>query len=67
VSALFSNLICTLSLIVPPLAAIAVVHDKLTEVKMVAMPIAFTGFTFYIYQNYLDDLKVQRAREAQAE
>jgi hypothetical protein len=34
---------------------------------MVAMPIAFTGFTFYIYQNYLDDLKVQRAREAQAE
>jgi drug/metabolite transporter (DMT)-like permease len=67
VSSLFSNLISTLSLIVTPLAAIAVFHDKLTEVKMVAMPIAFTGFTFYIYQNYLDDLKVQRAREAQAE
>ncbi|CAL9232058.1 unnamed protein product, partial [Arabidopsis halleri] len=67
VSSLFSNLIGTLSLIVTPLAAIAVFHDKLTEVKMVAMLIASTGFAFYIYQNYLDDLKVQRAREAQAE
>ncbi|CAE6128154.1 unnamed protein product [Arabidopsis arenosa] len=67
VSSLFSNFIGTLSLIVTPLAAIAVFHDKLTEVKMVAMLIAFTGFAFYIYQNYLDDLKVQRAREAQAE
>ncbi|CAA0394161.1 unnamed protein product [Arabidopsis thaliana] len=67
VSSLFSNLIGTLSLIVTPLAAIAVFHDKLTEVKMVAMLIAFMGFGFYIYQNYLDDLKVQRAREAQAE
>lgn len=67
VSSLFSNLIGTLSLIVTPLAAIVVFHDKLTEVKMAAMLIAFTGFGFYIYQNYLDDLKVQRAREAQAD
>ncbi|CAH8272627.1 unnamed protein product [Arabidopsis lyrata] len=67
VSSLFSNFIGTLSLIVTPLAAIAVFHDRLTEVKIVAMLIAFTGFAFYIYQNYLDDLKVQRAREAQAE
>lgn len=67
VSSLFSNLIGTLSLIVTPLAAIVVFHDKLTEVKMVAMVIAFTGFSFYIYQNYLDDLKVQRARETQAD
>ncbi|CAL9232060.1 unnamed protein product [Arabidopsis halleri] len=67
VSSLFSNFIGTLSLIVTPLAAIAVFHDKLTEVKIVAMLIAFTGFAFYIYQNYLDDLKVQIAREAQAE
>ncbi|KAL1194844.1 putative purine permease 13 [Cardamine amara subsp. amara] len=66
VSSLFSNLIGTLSLIVTPVAAIAVFHDKLTEVKMVVMVIAFTGFGFYIYQNYLDDLKVQRARDAQA-
>ncbi|KFK32117.1 hypothetical protein AALP_AA6G200500 [Arabis alpina] len=65
VSSLFSNLIGTLSLIVTPLAAIAVFHDKLTEVKMVAMTIAFLGFAFYIYQNYLDDLKVQSARETQ--
>ncbi|CAH8272628.1 unnamed protein product [Arabidopsis lyrata] len=64
VSSLFSNFIGTLSLIVTPLAAIAVSHDKLTEVKMVAMLIAFMGFSFYIYQTYLDDLKVQRAREA---
>ncbi|CAE6128111.1 unnamed protein product [Arabidopsis arenosa] len=67
VSSLFSNLIGTLSLIVTPLAAIAVFHDKLTEVKIVAMLIAFMGFTFYIYQNYLDDLNVQRARKTQAE
>ncbi|VVB08589.1 unnamed protein product [Arabis nemorensis] len=64
-SSLFSNLIGTLSLIVTPLAALVVFHDKLTAVKMVAMPMAFLGFAFYIYQNYLDDLKVQSARETQ--
>lgn len=67
VSSLFSNLIGTLSLIVTPLAALLVFQDKLTELKMVAMPIAFSGFAFYIYQNYLDDLKVQSARETQAD
>ncbi|EOA20891.1 hypothetical protein CARUB_v10001226mg [Capsella rubella] len=67
VSSLFSNLIGTLSLIVTPLAAIAVFHDRLTELKSVSMLFAFTGFALYIYQIYLDDLEVQRAREAQAD
>ncbi|XP_024009818.1 probable purine permease 13 isoform X2 [Eutrema salsugineum] len=66
VSSLFSNLIGTLSLVVTPLAAILVFHDKLTEGKIVAMLMAFLGVALYMYQNYLDDLKVQSSRETQA-
>ncbi|CAH8356308.1 unnamed protein product [Eruca vesicaria subsp. sativa] len=65
VSSLFSNLTSTLSLIIAPLAALVVFDDKLTVVKIVAMLFAIAGVGFYMYKNYLDDLKVQRARKTQ--
>ncbi|CAN8307834.1 unnamed protein product [Cochlearia groenlandica] len=65
VSSLFSNLVGTLSLVVTPLAALFVFHEKFTEGKMIAMVTAIPALGFYMYQNYLDDLEVQRARETQ--
>lgn len=67
VSSLFSNVISTLSLAVTPLAALAVFRDKMSGVKIMSMLIALWGFASYVYQNYLDDLKVRRARQQQAQ
>ncbi|KAJ0240979.1 purine permease 13 [Hirschfeldia incana] len=67
VSSLFSNLIGTLSLIVTPLAALVVFDDKLTVAKIVAILFAIPGVAFYMYKNYLDGLKVQRARGSRAD
>ncbi|KAL1192646.1 putative purine permease 11 [Cardamine amara subsp. amara] len=67
VTSLFSNVISTLSLAVTPLAALVVFRDKMSGVKIMAMLIALWGFASYVYQNYIDDLKVRRARkQAQA-
>ncbi|CAH2035695.1 unnamed protein product [Thlaspi arvense] len=63
VSSLFSNVISTLSLAVTPLAALVVFRDKMSGVKVMSMLIALWGFASYVYQNYLDDLKVRRARK----
>ncbi|KAG8367106.1 hypothetical protein BUALT_Bualt16G0038100 [Buddleja alternifolia] len=60
VSSLFSNVISTLSLAVTPIASLIVFHDKMNGVKIIAMLMAFWGFTSYIYQNYVDDLKVRK-------
>ncbi|VVB11639.1 unnamed protein product [Arabis nemorensis] len=63
VSSLFSNVISTLSLAVTPLAALVVFHDKMSGTKVMSMLIALWGFASYVYQNYMDDLKVRRARQ----
>lgn len=55
VSSLFSNVICTFTLAMTPLAAVVVFHDKMNGVKVIAMLMGFWGFCTYIYQNYLDD------------
>ncbi|GKB74952.1 probable purine permease 11 [Tanacetum coccineum] len=60
VSSLFSNVISTLSLALTPLAAVAVLHDKMNGVKIIAMLLGFWGFCTYIYQNYLDDAEDKR-------
>lgn len=60
VSSLFSNVISTLSLALTPLAAVAVFHDKMNGVKIIAMLLGFWGFCTYIYQNYLDDAEDKR-------
>ncbi|CDY54350.1 BnaA09g53790D [Brassica napus] len=67
VSSLFSNLIGTLSLIVTPLAALVVFDDKLTVAKIAAIIFAIPGVAFYMYKNYLDGLKVERASESLAD
>lgn len=60
VSSLFSNVISTVSLALTPIAAVIVFHDKMNGVKVIAMLMAIWGFATYIYQNYLDDLKVKK-------
>ncbi|KAE9617932.1 hypothetical protein Lal_00037879 [Lupinus albus] len=60
VSALYSNVISTVALAVTPIAALIVFHDKMNGVKIISMLLALWGFSSYIYQNYLDDLKARR-------
>ncbi|KAL5560608.1 hypothetical protein UlMin_036819 [Ulmus minor] len=60
VSSLFSNVISTFSLAITPIASVIVFHDKMNGVKVIAMLMAIWGFVSYIYQNYLDDVKVRR-------
>lgn len=59
VSSLFSNVISTLSLAITPIASLIIFHDKMNNIKIIAMLLAFWGFASYIYQNYLDDIKAR--------
>ncbi|KAG5565320.1 hypothetical protein RHGRI_001274 [Rhododendron griersonianum] len=59
VSSLFSNVIGTLSLALTPIAAVIVFHDAMNDIKVIALLLSLWGFSTYIYQNYLDDLKVK--------
>lgn len=64
VSSLFSNVISTLSLAITPIASVMILHDKMNGVKIIAMLMAIWGFSTYIYQNYVDDLKASTAPSA---
>lgn len=57
VSSLFSNVISTLGIPIVPVFAVVFFHEKMNGVKVIAMLLALWGFTSYIYQHYLDDLK----------
>nr|CAD1818532.1 unnamed protein product [Ananas comosus var. bracteatus] len=57
VTSLFSNVISTLSLPVVPIFAVIFFHDKMDDVKIMAMLISIWGFVSYLYQHYLDDSK----------
>nr|CAE04314.3 OSJNBb0016D16.5 [Oryza sativa Japonica Group] len=61
VSALFSNVISTVSLPVIPFFAVVVFHDRMNGVKIVAMLIAIWGFISYLFQHYLDGKKAKKA------
>ncbi|KAF0893985.1 hypothetical protein E2562_033400 [Oryza meyeriana var. granulata] len=61
VSALFSNVISTVSLPVIPFFAVMVFHDRMNGVKIVAMLIAIWGFVSYLFQHYLDGKKAKKA------
>ncbi|KAL8468428.1 hypothetical protein ACS0TY_031585 [Phlomoides rotata] len=65
VSSLFSNVISVFGLPVAPVLAVIFLRDKLTGLKAVAMLLAMWGFVSYIYQHYLDDLKMKE-KEAEA-
>ncbi|KAL0398371.1 UNVERIFIED_CONTAM: putative purine permease 10 [Sesamum radiatum] len=62
VSSLFSNVISILGLPVAPVLAVIFLHDKLTGLKAVSMLLAMWGFVSYMYQHYLDDLKMKERR-----
>ncbi|KAL0305531.1 UNVERIFIED_CONTAM: Purine permease 21 [Sesamum radiatum] len=67
VSSLFSNVISILGLPVAPVLAVIFLHDKLTGLKAVAMLLAMWGFVSYMYQHYLDDLKMKEKRRSSEE
>ncbi|XP_057764158.1 probable purine permease 10 [Salvia miltiorrhiza] len=59
VSSLFSNVISILGLPAAPVMAVIFLGDRLTGLKAVSMLLAMWGFVSYIYQHYLDDLKMK--------
>ncbi|KAG2566938.1 hypothetical protein PVAP13_7NG232034 [Panicum virgatum] len=62
-SSLFANVTSTLGLPLVPIFAVPLFGDKMTGIKVVAMLMAVWGFLSYVYQHYLDDRRVQDARE----
>lgn len=67
VSSLFSNAISTLVLPLIPIVAVITFHDKMDGIKVIAMLTATWGFVNHIYQNYLDDSKLQAKGTASTE
>uniref|UniRef100_A0A0D9W8R0 Uncharacterized protein n=1 Tax=Leersia perrieri TaxID=77586 RepID=A0A0D9W8R0_9ORYZ len=61
VSALFSNVISTVSLPVIPFFAVMAFNDGMSGVKIVAMLIALWGFASYLFQHHLDGKKAKKA------
>lgn len=59
VSSLFSNVISTLALPVVPVLAVIFFGDKMDGVKAIALLLAIWGSVSYVYQHYLDDLKLK--------
>ncbi|CAN4082078.1 unnamed protein product [Withania somnifera] len=59
VSALFANVITTLSVPIIPVLAVIIFHEKMSGVKAVSMILAIWGFLSYGYQQYLDELKLK--------
>ncbi|KVH89271.1 protein of unknown function DUF250 [Cynara cardunculus var. scolymus] len=67
VSSLFSNVISTLSHALTPLPATVVFHENMNRLKVIAVLMGLWGVSTYIYQNYLDDLRMKRKqRDANA-
>lgn len=62
VSSLFSNVISILGLPAGPVLAVIFLGDRLTGLKAVSMLLAIWGFVSYIYQHYLDDLKMKERK-----
>ncbi|KAK4399322.1 putative purine permease 10 [Sesamum angolense] len=56
-----------LGLPVAPVLAVILLHDELTGLKTVAMLLAMWGFVSYMYQHYLDDLKMKEKRRSSDE
>nr|KAJ0187505.1 hypothetical protein LSAT_V11C900493690 [Lactuca sativa] len=59
VSSLFSNVISTLGLPVVPVLAVVFFGDKMDGVKAISLILAIWGSGSYVYQHYLDDLKLK--------
>ncbi|KAK9077553.1 hypothetical protein SSX86_005890 [Deinandra increscens subsp. villosa] len=59
VSSLFTNVISTLGLPIVPVLAVMFFGDKMDGVKAIALVVAIWGSVSYVYQHYLDDLKLK--------
>ncbi|XP_076908901.1 putative purine permease 11 [Bidens hawaiensis] len=59
VSSLFTNVISTLGLPIVPVLAVIFFGDKMDGVKAIALVVAVWGSVSYVYQHYLDDLKLK--------
>lgn len=59
VSALFANVITTLSVPLIPVLALIVFNEKMSGVKVISMILAIWGFLSYGYQQYLDEVKLK--------
>ncbi|KAF6168257.1 hypothetical protein GIB67_011642 [Kingdonia uniflora] len=57
VSSFFFNVISTMSLPLVPIVVMIIFHEKMNGMMVVAMLMALWGFSSYLYQHYLDDLK----------
>ncbi|KAL4580143.1 hypothetical protein LXL04_016324 [Taraxacum kok-saghyz] len=60
VSSLFSNVISTFGLPVVPVLAVVFFGDKMDGVKAISLVLAIWGSGSYVYQHYLDDLKLKK-------
>lgn len=67
VSALFANVITTLSVPLIPVLAVIILDEKMSGVKAVSMILALWGFLSYGYQQYLDELKLKAEKSAEKE
>ncbi|XP_016494350.1 purine permease 21 [Nicotiana tabacum] len=67
VSALFANVITTLSVPLIPVLAVIIFDEKMSGVKAVSMILALWGFLSYGYQQYLDELKLKAEKSAEKE
>ncbi|XP_016464542.1 purine permease 21-like [Nicotiana tabacum] len=67
VSALFANVITTLSVPLIPVLAVIIFDEKMSGVKAVSMILALWGFLSYGYQQYLDELKLKAEKSTEKE
>uniref|UniRef100_J3M0U2 Probable purine permease n=1 Tax=Oryza brachyantha TaxID=4533 RepID=J3M0U2_ORYBR len=64
VSSLFTNVISTVGMPLSPVMAVIFLGDRMEGVKVLAMLVGIWGFMSYIYQHYLDDVKIRKRSES---
>ncbi|KAK1644635.1 hypothetical protein QYE76_062440 [Lolium multiflorum] len=60
VSSLFTNVISTAGMALSPVIAVIFLRDRMDGTKVLAMLIAVWGFLSYVYQSYLDGVKLKK-------
>jgi drug/metabolite transporter (DMT)-like permease len=60
VSSLFTNVISTAGMALSPVIAVIFLRDRMDGTKVLAMLIAVWGFLSYVYQSYLDGVKIKK-------
>nr|GMD09205.1 probable purine permease 9 [Ipomoea batatas] len=63
VSGLFANVLIMLSVPVVPAAAVVVLHDQMSGVKVISMVLAVWGFLSFAYEEYVKEMKEKDENE----